>query len=111
MAWNKSAGAKASGKAKPASKQISHVTVKKAANGGHIITHHHTKPEEHPDEQHTTKGDDQLVGHMMDHMGEPNAGEAELAGAAPQPGAPPAAGGSPAAAAPQPGAPPAAAGM
>src|SRR5271165_1287718 len=107
MAWNKSAGAKAAGKSKTPAKTISHMTIKKAANGGHIITHHHTDPMTHPDEHHTTKGDDQMVGHMMDNMGTPNTGEAEVQ-AAGQPGAPPMAGAGPSAAAPQPGAPPAA---
>lgn len=108
MAWNKNAGVKAAGKSKGPEKKVSHVTVRKAANGGHIITHHHTHPDHHPEETHTTKGDDQMVGHMLDNMGTPNSGEAELEGAAPQSGAPPAAGGGPSAAAPQPGAPPAA---
>jgi hypothetical protein len=107
--WSKSAGSKAAGKSKGPAKEISHMTVKKAANGGHIMTHHHTHPEHHPDETHTTKGDDQMVGHMMDNMGTPNAGEDPNAAAAPQAGAPPMAGGGAApAAAPQAGAPPAA---
>jgi hypothetical protein len=112
MTWNKNAGAKAAGKSKTPAKVVSEIHVKKAANGGHILTHKHTHPDHHPDETHTTKGDDAMVGHMMDNLGTPNTGEDQIppgaqAGGAPPPGA----GGGPAAAAPQAGAPPAAAGM
>ena len=111
MAWNKDAGKKAAGKSKAPAKEISHITVKKAANGGHVITHHHTKPDDHPDEHHITKGDDEMAQHMMTNMGQPNPGEAELDAAQPQAGAPPTAGAAPAAAGPQSGAPPSAAGQ
>jgi hypothetical protein len=110
MAWNKSAGAKAAGKSKAPKKELSHVSVKKGASGGHVITHHHKDPMEHPDETHVTPDDAAMMQHMQATMGNDAAGPA---GAGAQPGAPPAAGGDPAAAAatPQAGAPPAAAGM
>ncbi len=105
--WNKSAGSKAAGKSKSSKKEVSHVTVKKGASGGHVITHHH-KDMEHPDETHVTPDDASMMAHMQATMGNDAAGPA---GAGAQPGAPPAAGGDPsaaAAAAPQQGAPPAA---
>lgn len=63
------------GKGKP-SKEVHKVEVERAANGGHIITHHHTNPE-HPPERHTTKGDDEMAQHLMQTMGTPNSGEPE----------------------------------
>ena len=91
-----------SGKAAKPKKEIKSMHIKKAANGGHIIRHEHTHPEHHPDEEHTTKTDDQLASHVLQNMGTPNPGEAEAdagqsgipaAGAAPAGGAP--AGGAP----------------
>ena len=105
MAWNKNAGAKAAGKSKAPKKELSHVSVKKGASGGHVITHHHKDPMEHPDETHVTPDDAAMMQHMQAQMGNDAAGPA---GAGAQPGAPPAAGGDPSAAGPQPGAPPAA---
>ena len=82
-------------------KEIKHIIVRKAKNkeGKHvnIHTHVHTHPA-HPDEEHTTEGNDQLVDHMLENQGEPNPGEAEAnagqsgipagaAAAAPTPGA------------------------
>ena len=59
-------------------KKIKHITTKKSADGkGHIHVHVHTHPEHHPDEEHISMGNDGLMSHMMDHMGEPNPGEAE----------------------------------
>jgi hypothetical protein len=83
--------------AKPA-KKVKEIHVKHAANGGHIIKHVHTHPDHHPDEEHTTKGDDELADHVTSAMGQPNPGEAEAdagtpdagAGAAASAGAPPA---------------------
>ena len=80
-------------------KEIKHMHIKKASNGGHIIRHEHTHPEHHPDEEHTTKTDDELADHVLQNMGTPNPGEAEAdagqsgvpgeaAGAAPQAGTP-----------------------
>lgn len=56
-------------------KEIDHIKVRKAANGGHIMEHHHTHPEHHPVEHHTTKGDDAMVQHMLANAGTPNPGE------------------------------------
>jgi hypothetical protein len=95
-------------KEKAPKKEVKSLHITKSANGGHIIRHEHTHPEHHPDETHTTKGDDQLAQHVMANMGQPNPGEA-----APDPTADPTAaaaamagGGAPAAggAAPMPGA-------
>lgn len=57
-------------------KEIKEMHVRKSHNGGHIITHKHHAPEHHPDEEHTTHGDDAMVEHMMQHAGTPNPGEA-----------------------------------
>ena len=85
-----------SGKAAKPKKEIKSMHIKKAANGGHIIRHEHTHPEHHPDEEHTTKTDDQLASHVLQNMGTPNPGEADAdagqsgvpaAGAAPAGGA------------------------
>lgn len=65
------------GKESKPKKEIESMRIKRAANGGHIITHHHTHPEHHPSEDHVTKGDDELAQHVMTHMGDPNDGEAE----------------------------------
>jgi hypothetical protein len=66
-----------SGKAAKPKKEIKSMHIKKAANGGHIIRHEHTHPEHHPDEEHTTKTDDQLASHVLQNMGTPNPGEAD----------------------------------
>lgn len=107
MAWNRDAGKKASGKAKASKKEVSHVTVKKGASGGHVVTHHHKNSDEHPPEDHVTANDAAMLAHMQETMGNDAAGPS---GAGAQPGAPPPAGGDPSAmaAAPQAGAPPAA---
>jgi hypothetical protein len=69
-------------------KEIKHIVTKKAKNGGYIHEHHHTRPEHHPMEEHVSPDQDSMVGHMMEHMGEPNPGEAEAdAGNAGMPGA------------------------
>jgi hypothetical protein len=95
MAWEHSAE-EMKGKDKPA-KKISHVTVKHAANGGHIITHHHTAPEHHESEDHTTKGDAAMMAHMQQAMPD-QAPAPDAGGAAPDmaAGAPPAAAAAPA---------------
>lgn len=80
-------------------KEIREISVKKSHNGGHIITHKHHAPEHHPDEQHTTKGDDEMAAHMLQHGGTPNEGEAadpSMQGAAPMTAAPSAPGAAPA---------------
>jgi hypothetical protein len=99
-AANALSGGKKEGKPK---KELAEMHIKRAANGGHIITHHHTAPEHHPKEEHTTKGDDELAQHVMQNMGDQNPGEADAD--AGQSGIPPQAGAS---AAPPAAAPPAA---
>lgn len=46
----------------------------KKAHGGHIHTHHFDDGSE---ENHVTQGTDGMVDHMLQHMSEPNPGEAE----------------------------------
>jgi hypothetical protein len=67
-------------------KEVKEMHIKKAANGGHVITHHHTSGEHEP-ETHTTKTDDELMDHVAQHMGTPNPGEAEADAGAPDAGA------------------------
>lgn len=72
-------------------KEIREISVKKSHNGGHVITHKHHRPDHHPDETHTTKGDDEMAEHMLQHAGTPNPGEApdaSMQGAAPMTAAP-----------------------
>lgn len=65
-------------KSEPKSKkELKEIRVRKAKNHGHIIEHHHTNPVDHPMEEHTTNGDDELASHMMQHMGTENPGESE----------------------------------
>ena len=93
---------------KPGKKEVKEMHIKKAANGGHVITHHHSGGEE--PETHTTKTDDELMDHVAQHMGTPNPGEAEADAGTPDAGAAGAAAGAPpaGAAAPQAGPAPAA---
>lgn len=82
-------------------KEIKEMRIRKGKSGGHIIEHHHTAPEHHPMEEHTSGNDDQLANHVLQNMGTPNPGEAEAdagqsgipegAAPAPQAGAAPAA--------------------
>ena len=69
-------------------KVISHIVHRKSANGDHIFEHHHTHPDHHPKEEHTKRGDDEMVEHMMQHAGTPNPGEAEADAGTPDAGAP-----------------------
>jgi hypothetical protein len=74
-------------------KEIAHIKTSKAHSGGYVHEHHHTRPEHHPMETHVTADQDAMANHMMQHLGEPNPGEADAsAGAPPTAGAPPAAG-------------------
>lgn len=87
-------------------KEIHHIEIHHSGTkGDHIVTHHHTHPDHHPSEKHTTRGDDEMVQKAMATMGTPNPGEAapdpNAAAAAPDPNAAagaPSAGGPPAAA-------------
>ncbi len=51
---------------KPAPKELSHVTVKRAKSGGHIITHHHKN---HPPDEHVAKNDKDMLAHVMASIG------------------------------------------
>jgi hypothetical protein len=92
MAWDHAAAEEMKGKDKPA-KKMSHMVVKHAANGGHIMEHHYTHPEHHPMEEHTTKGDAAMMAHMQQAMPDQAPAPDAAAGAAPDmaAGAPPAA--------------------
>jgi hypothetical protein len=59
-------------------KEIHHVEVHHDSGkaGGHVIIHHHTHPEHHPAEAHSTHGDDEMTEHNLAAMGSPNPGEA-----------------------------------
>lgn len=78
---------------KPAPKELSHVTVKRAKSGGHIITHHHKN---HPPDEHVAKNDKDMLAHVMQSIGSgaPASGDPADAAAAPDAaaGAAPAAG-------------------
>ena len=72
-------------------KEIKSITTTKSHNGGHVHVHKHHSPEHHPDETHTTKGDDEMAAHMLQHAGTPNDGEtadASMQGGAPMTAAP-----------------------
>jgi hypothetical protein len=69
-------------------KVVHHVEVHHSATkGDHIVTHHHTHPDHHPSEKHTTRGDDELTSHLMATMGTPNEGETPATGPATPPDA------------------------
>lgn len=77
-------------------KEIKHIETRRSdTKGDHVHIHHHTHPDHHPPETHTTRGDDEMASHMMANMGTQNPGEAQsdAAGGAPDPnaaaGAPP----------------------
>lgn len=57
-------------------KEIKDMVLSKSHNGKHIMTHKHHHPEHHPDETHVLSDMAELHGHMDDHAGTPNAGEA-----------------------------------
>lgn len=59
-------------------KEVSHIKIRKGHGGkGRIVEHHHTRPEHHPMEEHVMANQDEMMDHVMQHMGEPNPGEAE----------------------------------
>ena len=97
------------GASKAPKKEIHEVRTRKGKSGGYIHEHHHTNPEHHPMEEHTSPNQDAMVAHMMANMGSPNPGEADadagqsgIPTGAPTPGAaaPPSGPPAPAAAAP-----------
>ena len=93
------------GKAETPKKEVKEIRTRKGKTGGYIHEHHHTAPEHHPMEEHTSADQDGMMAHMMEHMGTPNPGEADAdAGQSGVPAAPapaPAAGAPAAAAGPQ----------
>lgn len=90
------------GKSEKPKKELKEIRTRKGKSGGYIHEHHHTAPEHHPMEEHTSADQDGMMAHMMEHMGTPNPGEAEAdAGQSGVPAAGAAAGGAaPAAGAP-----------
>lgn len=72
------AGAEKPEKPKKELKEIRTRKVKgKDGKSSYIHEHHHTHPEVHPMEEHVSPDHDSMIEHMMQHMGEPNEGEAE----------------------------------
>lgn len=65
------------GEDKKPAKEVREVRTRKAKSGGYIHEHHHTHPEHHPMEEHTSKDQDAMAEHMLQSMGTPNPGEAE----------------------------------
>jgi hypothetical protein len=78
--YSAAAGALGGSSAAP-KKEIKEISVKKSHNGGHVITHKHHSPEHHPDETHTTKGNDEMAAHMLQHAGDPSDSAAAAGGA------------------------------
>lgn len=66
--------------AKP-SKKVKEVRIRKGSEGGYIVENHHENPMEHPMTEHPYENQDAMLDHVMEHMGEPNDGEEEGAGA------------------------------
>lgn len=62
-------------------KTIRAMHIRKAADGSHVIEHHHVDFS-HPMEEHTAKDTDELHDHIEQHWGEPNKGEGETPGQA-----------------------------
>jgi hypothetical protein len=58
-------------------KEIREIRTRKGKSGGYIHEHHHTHPEHHPMEEHTSGDQDAMAEHMLSNMGAPNPGEAE----------------------------------
>lgn len=58
-------------------KVLKEIRTRKGHKGGYIHEHHHEHPAEHPMEEHVSPDQDAMVSHMLEHMGEPNPGEAE----------------------------------
>jgi hypothetical protein len=61
-------------------KRIKEIRTRKAKSGGYIHEHHHTRPDAHPMEEHTSPDQAGMLAHMTDNapnMGEPE-GEQEM---------------------------------
>ena len=56
-------------------KEVKEITIRKGASGGHILTHKHTDPMTHKDEDHVTKTDAEMHKHMADVMSNDDAAE------------------------------------
>lgn len=63
------------------SKKVKEVRIRKGSEGGYIVENHHENPMEHPMTEHPYEDQDAMLDHVMEHMGEPNDGEEEGAGA------------------------------
>jgi hypothetical protein len=70
-------------------KEIHEVRTRKATKGGFIHEHHHTRPEHHKMEEHTSPDVKGMLAHMNEHMGD-GSSDADVTGT--PAGAPPAAG-------------------
>lgn len=72
---------------KPA-KVLDHIKSYKGDKHGKVVhEHHHTHPDHHPMEKHSTQGDDEMAEHMMANLGTPNPGEGQGENEAPAPDA------------------------
>ena len=60
-------------------KVVHEMKIRRGKSGGHIITHVHKHPV-HPDEEHVTSTKEDLMKHVMEHMGKPEPDEPESAG-------------------------------
>jgi hypothetical protein len=78
-------------------KEVHEIRTRKAKSGGFIHEHHHTHPEHHKMEEHTSPNMKSAMTHLNDHMGDGSSASDVMADAAP---AAPAAAGAPAAGAP-----------
>ena len=78
--------------AKKPAKELHEIRTRKVKGHGgktsYIHEHHFTHPEHHKPEEHASGNQDEMVEHMMDHMGEPNPGEADASMGAGEPAAP-----------------------
>lgn len=54
----------------PPKKEVKEMRIRKGASGGHIINHAHTHFS-HPDEEHVTSTNKELMAHVMEHMANP----------------------------------------
>ena len=79
-------------------KEIDHIKSYKSHTKGDVIhEHHHTHPDHHPMEKHTSRGDDEMAQHMLQNLGSqsPDAEPTDGAGADPNAAAAPADGSAP----------------
>jgi hypothetical protein len=62
-------------KSETPAKEIKELRIRKTANKGAIVEHHHTMPEFHQMEEHTVANKKQLAQHIMQHMNGMEEGE------------------------------------